>query len=128
MDSFVELLLSLAEKSSKIARLLHQDKGLFDTLVEEKRGEGKNKRFRVDYKTLADTLIQEIFKHFIAERVSGSFKQLFLAIIIIIIVFLNCIILFSVRRATSSLCQMERRWSYPLDRPHQTPSACCHGY
>ena len=81
MDSFVELLLSLAEKSSKIARLL-----LFDTLVEEKRGEGKNKRFRVDYKTLADTLIQEIFKHFIAERVSGSFKQLFLAIIIIIIV------------------------------------------
>ena len=84
MDSFVELLLSLAEKSSKIARLLHQDKTLFDTLVEEKR-EGKNKRFRVDYKTLADTLIQEIFKHFIAERVSGSFKQLFLAIIIIIV-------------------------------------------
>ena len=86
MDSFVELLLSLAEKSSKIARLLHQDKTLFDTLVEEKRGEGKNKRFTVDYKTLTDTLIQEIFKHFIAERVSGSFKQLFLAIIIIIII------------------------------------------
>ena len=69
MESFLELLLSLTERSGVIARLIRGDKDLFGSLVEEKSGTAKNQRFKVDFKTLSDTLIQELFKHFIGERV-----------------------------------------------------------
>ena len=69
MESFLELLLSLTERSGVIARLIRGDKDLFGSLVEEKSGTAKNQRFEVDFKTLSDTLIQELFKHFIGEKV-----------------------------------------------------------
>ena len=69
MEIILEALLSLSEKGARLARLfrLHTD-----LLTEEKTEDTKNKRFSTDYKTLADVLIQETFKHFLSQKVRGT--------------------------------------------------------
>lgn len=70
MNTLLEALLSLSEKTARIARHFHMNKA--SMLIEEKSSEAKNKRFTVDYKTVADTLIQVVFKHFLGEQVRSA--------------------------------------------------------
>lgn len=56
-------LISASEKAANIARVCRRDEALFNLLIEEKKGEEKNKRFKFDFKTLADVVIQETIKH-----------------------------------------------------------------
>ena len=62
-------LVALSEKAANLARIIRSEKALFDLLVEEKKGEQKNKRFLQDFKTLGDVLIQEMIRHDIAQKV-----------------------------------------------------------
>lgn len=66
MEALLSSLLVLSDKGATIARLFRSHG---DLLVEEKTGEDKNKRFTADYKSLADVLIQETFKHFLSNQV-----------------------------------------------------------
>ena len=68
MEQFLEVFLSVAERAACIARLCRSEKALFDLLVEEKHGEARNKRFARDFKTLADVLIQETVRHYVAMK------------------------------------------------------------
>ncbi|XP_033639225.1 inositol polyphosphate 1-phosphatase-like [Asterias rubens] len=61
-------LVALSEKAANLARIIRSEKALFDLLVEEKKGEQKNKRFLQDFKTLGDVLIQEMIRHDIAQK------------------------------------------------------------
>ncbi len=62
--------MALSEKAANLARIIRSEKALFDLLVEEKKGEQKNKRFLRDFKTLGDVLIQEMIRHDIAQKVN----------------------------------------------------------
>ncbi|CAH8462399.1 unnamed protein product [Heterobilharzia americana] len=62
----VQLLKSLvlcSEKAAVIARLIKQQTGLFQTLIQVKDSAEANLRFSVDVKTLTDVLIQEVVKY-----------------------------------------------------------------
>lgn len=63
-------LLSVTEKAATLARVVRSEKDLFDLLIEEKRDETKNTKFQVDFKTLADVLIQEMVRYDISYQVS----------------------------------------------------------
>ena len=67
---FVTELLRASEKAAHIARLCRAERQLFELLVEEKTGEEKNKRFKQDFKTLADVLIQEVVRKDIRTKVT----------------------------------------------------------
>ena len=74
MDTFLLELLCVSERAATIARLCRAEKTLFELLVEEKTGDGGNKRFHRDFKTLADVLIQETVRHYIGRRVGPQYK------------------------------------------------------
>ncbi|XP_076460950.1 inositol polyphosphate 1-phosphatase-like [Babylonia areolata] len=59
-------MLQAAKKSRDVARIIRSEPALLHLLVEEKKGEEKNKRFVQDFKTLADVLIQQMVAHDIA--------------------------------------------------------------
>ena len=65
---FVQALVNMSAKASEVARLLHPTLGLVASerelqLKQEKDQEDKNHGFEVDFKTLADVLIQELVCH-----------------------------------------------------------------
>ncbi|RXG55026.1 hypothetical protein Avbf_14720 [Armadillidium vulgare] len=64
--NFLQTLLNFSERAAKLARSIRQDPRLFSLLVEEKGELEKNKRFSQDFKTLADVLIQESLKYYVA--------------------------------------------------------------
>ncbi|KAB7499176.1 Inositol polyphosphate 1-phosphatase [Armadillidium nasatum] len=64
--NFLQTLLNFSERAAKLARAIRQDPRLFSLLVEEKGELEKNKRFSQDFKTLADVLIQESLKYYVA--------------------------------------------------------------
>lgn len=69
-ERLLTALLSVTEKAATLVRLVRSDKELFDLLIEEKGDETKNKKFQVDFKTLADVLIQEMVRYDIGYQVS----------------------------------------------------------
>ncbi len=69
LESYLLELLRVSERAANIARLCRGERDLFDLLVEEKTGEERNKRFRRDFKTLADVLIQETVRHYLGRKV-----------------------------------------------------------
>eukprot|EP00094_Tigriopus_californicus_P002937 TCALIF_02831-PA protein Name:"Similar to Inpp1 Inositol polyphosphate 1-phosphatase (Mus musculus)" AED:0.09 eAED:0.09 QI:155/0.8/0.83/1/0.8/0.83/6/117/386 len=84
MRSFLKALLSAAEKAALIARACRKEKDLFKLLIEEKVGDDKNAKFTVDFKTLADVLIQETIRHDLslqypglAENIKGEESNMF---------------------------------------------------
>jgi len=62
-----------ASKARDVACIIRSEPALLHLLVEEKKGEEKNKRFVQDFKTLADVLIQEMVSHDIAMQVCVLF-------------------------------------------------------
>lgn len=61
-------LVSISERSATISRLCRSD-GLFELLIQEKTSDkGKNPRFRHDFKTFADVLIQEVAKYYLERK------------------------------------------------------------
>ncbi|MCL4122769.1 UNVERIFIED_CONTAM: hypothetical protein GTU68_041522 [Idotea baltica] len=66
--NFLQTLLNFSERAAKIARVIRQDPRLFALLVEEKGELEKNKRFQQDFKTLADVLIQESLRYYVAAK------------------------------------------------------------
>ena len=62
-------LISVSEKAATLARVIRSEHALFELLVEEKKGDSKNKRFLQDFKTLADVLVQEMVKEHIGSKV-----------------------------------------------------------
>lgn len=71
--NFLQTLLNFSERAAKLARSIRQDPRLFSLLVEEKGELEKNKRFSQDFKTLADVLIQESLKYYVALKVNFYF-------------------------------------------------------
>ena len=67
---FVTELLRVSEKAAHIARLCRAERTLFELLVEEKTEGEKNQRFKQDFKTLADVLIQEMVRQHIGMKVA----------------------------------------------------------
>ena len=63
------LLLRVSSKASRIASIIRSEQPLVELLVEEKKGKEKNERFVQDFKTLADVLIQETVRHYVAQEV-----------------------------------------------------------
>ncbi|XP_042805386.1 inositol polyphosphate 1-phosphatase isoform X2 [Panthera leo] len=62
MSDILRELLRVSEKAANIARACRQQEALFQLLIEEKKEGEKNKKFAVDFKTLADVLVQEVIK------------------------------------------------------------------
>jgi inositol polyphosphate 1-phosphatase len=77
LSHFVNLLICLSEKGAALARLIRREKGLFQLLIEEKTGAAKNKRFEVDFMTLADVLIQETVRYFIGHEFPSMQEHVF---------------------------------------------------
>lgn len=69
MADLLRLLLQVAEKAAKVARVCRQEAPLFQLLVQEKTGDDKNKKFVQDFKTLADVVIQEMIRHDVGAQV-----------------------------------------------------------
>lgn len=63
MAELLRLLLNVSEKAANVARVCRQEAPLFELLVQEKKGDDKNKKFVQDFKTLADVVIQEMIRH-----------------------------------------------------------------
>lgn len=66
-------LIDQSEKAAKIARLIRDNDELFNLLIEEKDEKSKNHRFDVDFKTLADVLIQQTIKFHVNKKVKNYF-------------------------------------------------------
>lgn len=69
MSAVLRELLRVSEKAADIARACRQQEALFQLLIEEKTGGEKNKKFAVDFKTLADVLVQEVIKQSVENKV-----------------------------------------------------------
>lgn len=63
MAELLRLLLNVSEKAANVARVCRQEAPLFELLIQEKKGDDKNKKFIQDFKTLADVVIQEMIRH-----------------------------------------------------------------
>ncbi|KAK7498350.1 hypothetical protein BaRGS_00010304 [Batillaria attramentaria] len=61
-------MLRVAMKARDVARIIRSEHALLDLLVEEKKGAEKNKRFKQDFKTLADVLIQQMVSHDLVQQ------------------------------------------------------------
>ncbi|KAK1336483.1 hypothetical protein QTO34_002512 [Cnephaeus nilssonii] len=72
MSAILRELLRVSEKAAHIARACRQQDALFQLLIEEKKGGDKNKKFAVDFKTLADVLVQEVIKRHVESKVSET--------------------------------------------------------
>lgn len=62
-------LIELSEKAGELARLIRKEDDLFKLLIEEKDEKSKNRRFLLDFKTLADVLIQQTIKYHLTKKV-----------------------------------------------------------
>lgn len=62
-------MLRVSEKAANIARACRQQEALFQLLIEEKKEGERNKKFTVDFKTLADVLVQEVIKQNMENKV-----------------------------------------------------------
>ena len=69
MSDILQELLRVSEKAANIARACRQQEALFQLLIEEKKEGEKNKKFAVDFKTLADVLVQEVIKENMENKV-----------------------------------------------------------
>uniref|UniRef100_A0A9L0RQP9 Inositol polyphosphate-1-phosphatase n=2 Tax=Equus TaxID=9789 RepID=A0A9L0RQP9_HORSE len=69
MSAILRELLCVSEKAANIARACRQQEALFQLLIEEKKEGEKNKKFAVDFKTLADVLVQEVIKQNMENKV-----------------------------------------------------------
>nr|XP_004660269.1 inositol polyphosphate 1-phosphatase [Jaculus jaculus]XP_045003676.1 inositol polyphosphate 1-phosphatase [Jaculus jaculus] len=77
MSGILRELLRLSEKAANIARACRQQEALFQLLIEEKKAGEKNKKFAVDFKTLADVLVQEVIKQNMDSKFPGLGKKIF---------------------------------------------------
>ncbi|XP_044942424.1 inositol polyphosphate 1-phosphatase isoform X2 [Mustela nigripes] len=75
MSAVLRELLRVSEKAADIARACRQQEALFQLLIEEKKGGEKNKKFAVDFKTLADVLVQEVIKQSVEDKFPGLGKK-----------------------------------------------------
>ncbi|XP_073504040.1 inositol polyphosphate 1-phosphatase isoform X2 [Phyllobates terribilis] len=75
MSEILQELLRVSEKAACIARACRQEEALFQLLIEEKKEEEKNKKFLIDFKTLADVLVQEVIKHYLGKKFPGLEKN-----------------------------------------------------
>ncbi|XP_029790097.1 inositol polyphosphate 1-phosphatase [Suricata suricatta] len=71
MSDILRELLRVSEKAANIARACRQQEALFQLLIEEKKEGEKNKKFAVDFKTLADVLVQEVIKQNMENKFPG---------------------------------------------------------
>ncbi|XP_007944521.1 inositol polyphosphate 1-phosphatase [Orycteropus afer afer] len=76
MSDILRELLCVAEKAANIARACRQQEALFQLLIEEKKEGEKNKKFTVDFKTLADVLVQEVIKQNMENKFPGLGKKI----------------------------------------------------
>eukprot|EP01102_Stenamoeba_stenopodia_P012129 TRINITY_DN378_c0_g1_i1.p1 TRINITY_DN378_c0_g1~~TRINITY_DN378_c0_g1_i1.p1 ORF type:complete len:403 (+),score=78.88 TRINITY_DN378_c0_g1_i1:316-1524(+) len=67
----------VSERAATIARACRAEKALFHLLVEEKKEDSKNARFVQDFKTLADVLIQETVRYYLANKYPDIAEHLF---------------------------------------------------
>ncbi|XP_036175453.1 inositol polyphosphate 1-phosphatase isoform X3 [Myotis myotis] len=77
MSAILQELLRVSEKAAHIARACRQQDALFQLLIEEKKGGEKNKKFAVDFKTLADVLVQEVIKRHMESKFPGLEDKIF---------------------------------------------------
>ncbi|XP_006210042.1 inositol polyphosphate 1-phosphatase [Vicugna pacos] len=77
MSEILRELLRVSEKAADIARACRQQEALFQLLIEEKKEGEKNKKFAVDFKTLADVLVQEVIKQNMENKFPGLGKKIF---------------------------------------------------
>ncbi|MBZ3880293.1 Inositol polyphosphate 1-phosphatase [Sciurus carolinensis] len=77
MSEILRELLRVSEKAANIARACRQQEALFQLLIEEKKEGEKNKKFTVDFKTLADVLVQEVIKQNMENKFPGLEKNIF---------------------------------------------------
>lgn len=77
MSDILQELLRVSEKAANIARACRQQEALFQLLIEEKKEGEKNKKFAVDFKTLADVLVQEVIKENMENKFPGLGKKIF---------------------------------------------------
>lgn len=77
MSAILRELLRVSEKAAHIARACRQQDALFQLLIEEKKGGDKNKKFAVDFKTLADVLVQEVIKRHMESKFPGLEEKIF---------------------------------------------------
>ncbi|KAM6176122.1 inositol polyphosphate 1-phosphatase [Erethizon dorsatum] len=77
MSEILRELLRVSEKAANIARACRQQEALFQLLIEEKKEGEKNKKFAVDFKTLADVLVQEVIKQNMENKFPGLEKNIF---------------------------------------------------
>ncbi|XP_067843835.1 inositol polyphosphate 1-phosphatase-like [Heptranchias perlo] len=77
MSEFLNAIVHASEKSANIARACKQEETLFQLLVQEKKGDEKNKKFVSDFKTLADVLVQEVIKHDMGKKFPGLEDHIF---------------------------------------------------
>ncbi|KAK2501193.1 hypothetical protein MC885_007363 [Smutsia gigantea] len=77
MSDILRELLCVSEKAANIARACRQQEALFQLLIEEKKEGEKNKKFAVDFKTLADVLVQEVIKQNMENKFPGLGKKIF---------------------------------------------------
>ncbi|XP_054555917.1 inositol polyphosphate 1-phosphatase isoform X2 [Talpa occidentalis] len=71
MSDILRELLCVSERAANIARACRQQEALFQLLIEEKKEGEKNKKFAVDFKTLADVLVQEVIKQNMENKFPG---------------------------------------------------------
>jgi len=76
MSAILRELLCVSEKAANIARACRQQEALFQLLIEEKKEGEKNKKFAVDFKTLADVLVQEVIKQNMENKFPGLGKKI----------------------------------------------------
>ncbi|XP_059558556.1 inositol polyphosphate 1-phosphatase isoform X2 [Myotis daubentonii] len=77
MSAILQELLRVSEKAAHIARACRQQDALFQLLIEEKKDGEKNKKFAVDFKTLADVLVQEVIKRHMESKFPGLEDKIF---------------------------------------------------
>ncbi|XP_004674900.1 PREDICTED: inositol polyphosphate 1-phosphatase [Condylura cristata] len=77
MSDILRELLCVSERAANIARACRQQEALFQLLIEEKKEGEKNKKFTVDFKTLADVLVQEVIKQNMENKFPGLGNKIF---------------------------------------------------
>ena len=67
VSDLLRVLVTVTERAANIARIIRAEKGLFESLVEEKQ----TVYVQQDFKTLADVLIQSVVNYYIVKQVSN---------------------------------------------------------
>lgn len=71
-SELVKTLVRLSERAANIARSLRAKPQLLELLIEQKEYVPKLRRDKPDFKTLADVLIQETIRFYLAKDVGSS--------------------------------------------------------